>query len=153
MDYQQGPTSAPGYQQTPTPQPGALPETQPATEPRTGLDKDEDEVFASVEDAQSALARAQAELDGLTLSAPARRRPATASAGASTPPAPKASEAPLTKADTRCESACKAFASLRRAADGVCRLTSESDARCTKARAIVKQSESRVAACGCQEPE
>jgi hypothetical protein len=55
----------------------------------------------------------------------------------------------LTQGDPRCERACKAFSSLRRAADGVCRLAGDGDARCVRARGIVKDNEARVATCKC----
>jgi hypothetical protein len=150
------PAESPGYG-TPSQQPGYPEPAQPSAPPMpttesqpksSSLPKDEDAAFSSVEEAQAALDRAREELDGMSAVA---KKPQASGPGATTPPA-KASEAPLAGADSRCANACRAFASLKRAADGVCRLTDETDARCTKARAIVKQNEPRVAACSCQEP-
>lgn len=50
---------------------------------------------------------------------------------------------------TPCELACRALASMKRAADAVCRLAGETDPRCTDARRRVSESETRVAACSC----
>lgn len=49
----------------------------------------------------------------------------------------------------RCDIACKAFASLERAADAVCRLAGEQDARCKHARHLVDVNRQRVASCHC----
>jgi hypothetical protein len=56
---------------------------------------------------------------------------------------------PLSTGDARCAQACKAFFSLKRAADAVCRLAGDKDARCTRARGVVKENEGRVQACSC----
>jgi hypothetical protein len=61
-----------------------------------------------------------------------------------------AAPAPLASGDARCPKACKAFASLERAGDAICRLAGENDARCTRAKDVVKQNATRVAACGCE---
>jgi hypothetical protein len=57
---------------------------------------------------------------------------------------------PLAAGDARCADACKAMESLRRAAAAVCRLAGEENARCARAKGIVKDSEARVAACKCE---
>jgi len=151
------PAESPGYAAPPAPQGYEQPTAQPATpptsttetQPKTGsLDKDHETIFSTVEEAQAALDRAREELEGLTAVA---KKPQTSGPGATPPPA-KASDTPLARSDSRCANACRAFASLKRAADGVCRLTGESDARCTKARTIVKQNELRVASCSCEDP-
>lgn len=59
--------------------------------------------------------------------------------------------APLASGDARCPKACKAFASLERAGDAICRLAGDKDARCTRARDVIKQNATRVAACGCED--
>jgi hypothetical protein len=48
-----------------------------------------------------------------------------------------------------CENACRALASMKRAADAICRLAGSGDARCTDAQRKVESSVSRVAVCGC----
>src|SRR5262245_29060621 len=80
--------------------------------------------YASVEDAERDLERARRELVGVT----EKNRRET-----------KKSEepAPMGGAESECGNACKAFASLRRAANAVCRLTNETDARCVRARSVV----------------
>lgn len=57
---------------------------------------------------------------------------------------------PLAAGDSRCPEACKAMDSLRRAAAAVCRLAGDGNGRCTRAKNIVKESESRVAVCKCE---
>jgi hypothetical protein len=57
----------------------------------------------------------------------------------------------LSAGDKRCDEACLAFASLKRAADAICRLAGDSDARCTRAKRIVDSSESKLKACSCEE--
>ncbi len=49
--------------------------------------------------------------------------------------------APAAAADkeSRCATACKAFASLKRAADAVCRLAGDDDARCDHAKKLVER--------------
>ena len=52
--------------------------------------------------------------------------------------------------ERNCATACRAFASLRRAADAICRLAGPGEqARCARARGTVTDSERRVAGCGC----
>ncbi len=58
---------------------------------------------------------------------------------------------PLASGDKRCDQACLAFASLKRAADAICRLAGDTDARCTRAKRIVDDNESKVKACSCEE--
>jgi hypothetical protein len=48
-----------------------------------------------------------------------------------------------------CETSCRALASMKRAADAICRMAGEGDARCGDARKKVEASTARVAACGC----
>jgi hypothetical protein len=71
-------------------------------------------------------------------------------------PAPAASApaaGPLAQGTDRCANACRAFASLERAAAAICRLTKDTDARCKRAQEIVKQNGARVAVCQCDESE
>jgi hypothetical protein len=60
---------------------------------------------------------------------------------------------PLADGDARCGDACRAMESLRRAAEAVCRLAGEANERCSRAQKVVKDSEKRVAACGCEKPK
>ncbi len=57
----------------------------------------------------------------------------------------------LATGDKRCDEACLAFASLKRAADAICRLAGDSDARCTRAKRIVDDNETKLKACSCEE--
>lgn len=61
-----------------------------------------------------------------------------------------ASATALSDGDARCDRACQAFASLERAADGICRLAGESDQRCSRARSRVKDHAGRLKACECK---
>ena len=54
--------------------------------------------------------------------------------------------------DTPCVTACKAIASMRRAAQAVCRLAGDDTERCKKAQTLLDESEKRVAACQCPPP-
>lgn len=114
---------------------------------------------ATLAEAEQLLASAQAELDRLALNephAPAAGAPAPATAA---PEAPrdqaerreKSAEAEATPAPkpNPCETACRAFASLERASDAVCRLDGEDGQRCHRARQIRDGAAQRVASCGC----
>ena len=113
----------------------------------------QDESFTTLDEAERALAVAEGELASLfappaPAEAPAAPPPPPAAGGAS---APKGAEAEAEKKPaSRCELACKAFSSLGRAAEAVCRLAGEQDARCSRARGAVDDNRRRVASCGCQ---
>lgn len=51
-----------------------------------------------------------------------------------------------------CTRACNAFRSLRRAADALCELAGEDDARCSSARGKVSDNQSRISNAGCSCP-
>jgi type IV secretory pathway VirB10-like protein len=123
-------TPEPAQNQAPPP-PAGLPSggAQPAT-PADKKALDQPVEYQSVEEAEKALTGAKTELDKLLTKA---------SGGADR----------LSTDDARCENACKAFSSMKRAGDAVCRLAGDSDPRCKKARTLVKGSESRVAVCKC----
>jgi hypothetical protein len=134
----------------------------PASEAEAPLD--------TLANAEAALAQRQVELDTLFPTpgggeaAPSVELPAAS--GTTTPaPAPPAAPAdqPLQtdrkaeraatgsasrSSDDRCARACKAFASLSRAADAVCRLSEEKE-RCERARRVRDENAKRVAVCGC----
>jgi hypothetical protein len=149
------------------------PASAPATEmaaPGAPGGADEPQTLA---EAEARLDRARADLDQLALN-DAAAPPAAAGAAAPTTapappaPAPKAAaprdearaadkaeaEAPeRTRANpvNACDTACKAFSSLSRASDAVCRLDSEGGKRCERARQIQQDASRRVASCGCSQ--
>ena len=150
------------------PPPGAA---EPAT---TAQDEREPTTLA---EAEALLEKARGDLDRLALNEPAAPPPAAAppaAAGAATPssvptPAPRmeaeradksaadsasssergAEEAPRAKEVSACETACKAFSSLSRASDAVCRLDEGGGQRCERAKKIREDASRRVASCGC----
>ncbi|HYJ10714.1 MAG TPA: hypothetical protein VEX18_16945 [Polyangiaceae bacterium] len=115
---------------------------------------------ATLAEAEQLLARAQAELDRLALNepqSPAAGAPAAATASP-VPPRDQAerdeksaaqAEAAPTPPPSPCDNACRAFASLERASDAVCRLDGEDGQRCSRARQIRDGAARRVASCGC----
>jgi hypothetical protein len=44
------------------------------------------------------------------------------------------------------------MSSMRRAVEAICRMAGDADARCTDARKTLKDSEAKVAGCGCAAP-
>jgi hypothetical protein len=121
-------------------------------------DSEDDAALATLEEAEAALARAKAELETALLTdrdkakggegapatgAPARRRPARAEES-------EAKSAQAQKTVSPCANACRAFASLERAAAAVCRLAGDANERCSRARRVVADSEERVTTCRCQ---
>lgn len=121
-------------------------------------------------EAEALLERSRADLDRLALNDAPPAPPAAAGAAA---PAAQAAPAPAPQAAPRdearsadkaaessperaqakeasaCETACKAFSSLSRASDAVCRLDAEGGKRCERARQIQQDASRRVASCGC----
>lgn len=92
--------------------------------------------------AEKALAQAESEL---TLALNGGTSP-----GAS-PSSPRAEGKRSAELATRdCSTVCRAFESLKRASQAICRLAGDSDGRCTRARSTVTTQQSRVASCGCQ---
>jgi len=139
--------AAPGLGPTQAPAGGAPPPPSEATE-----DIGEAEDLDTIEQAQALLARAEQELESFYGQASQRKEraagaPSPASAGAAARP-PVRSRPP-----SPCASACRAFASLDRAAGAVCRLAGESDARCLRAKKSVKENAQRVASCSCPRAE
>jgi len=106
-----------------------------------------------LESAQAELERSRVELNR-ALAGPAPRpssgggAPAAASRGAAADAAPPA-KAEKKSAESSCATACRAFASLERAASAVCRITGEKDGRCSHAHAVVSDAKQRVAVCTC----
>jgi hypothetical protein len=132
--------------------------TQAATEEREP---------ATLADAEARLESARADLDRLALNQPEALQSEAAGAAAPPPaaapsPAPSRDEArradksaaddaekPQAKEVSACETACKAFSSLTRASDAVCRLDTEGGRRCERAQQIRQDASRRVASCGC----
>lgn len=146
-----------------------------ASEPRASSDGAD--ALASLEAAEAELEQARRELETSTAafgvaSAPAAATGAAAPTAQAAPPAERdAAEASKPKkrdaadqaeagraeqAESRatapppCVTPCKAFASLLRAKDAVCRLDAPNGARCARAESIVREAESRVASCACE---
>lgn len=124
----------------PAPAGGAPPSSlEPEPAPKRGGLARTDEDFSSIAEAEKAFAESSQDLDKLL-------GPLAKQIGGRAP-------APLASGDTRCPRACKAFDSLRRSGDAICRLAGDADARCTRARDVVEKNKSRVAACGCDTAE
>ena len=118
---------------------------------------------ATLADAEALLEKARSELDALALNEPAAPVAAGAPGAATSPQKATASEArraeksaaeaaPAAQAPkdaSPCEVACKAFASLVRASDAVCRLDTDGGKRCERAQRIRGDAQVRVAGCGC----
>jgi hypothetical protein len=144
------------------------PASAPAPEPAPAREGEKDS--SALEESQSAgrdeLASAQTELEAahreLELALGAVRASKPAATGGAAPPAARAprpadaaDDSPKSKAEKKssesnCQTACRAFQSLGRAAGSICRLTGDGDERCSHARGIVAQAERRVTACGCK---
>ena len=111
---------------TPAKQP--VPAQQPAGQPGS-VGQDEGAELTTVEAAEAEFARVERELDGLW-------------GGADKP------EAKDDRAN-RCETSCKAFLSLERAAAAICRLAGDADQRCAGAKKTVEKNRQRIAECAC----
>jgi hypothetical protein len=114
----------------------------------------------TLEEAEAALERARAELSALTVAEGPR-----AAEGA--PLSPRITTAPAEPAQKRedsaaeesagaaqrprdpCAAACRAFGSLLRAKDAVCRLEAPRGQRCARAEDVVRDAEGRVRSCAC----
>jgi hypothetical protein len=154
-------STAPTQDEERAPTPAAAPPPAPALAPE-GLDQPKSaaatEDLSTLEAAERALNQAKADLDRLALAGPTpelgrnadgaekkdARRGAPSAAGASAP----AASAP----SGQCEDACRAFASLTRAASAVCRLDGDGGSHCSHAKSVVTESQRRVASCTCPAP-
>lgn len=121
---------------------------------------------ATLAEAEALLDKARADLDQLALNEPGSAAPITAGAPEPAPPPAAASRAEekrsADKADEAataapkkemnpCETACKAFSSLERASDAVCRLdTDGSGKRCARAKQIREDAARRISSCSCK---
>jgi hypothetical protein len=127
------------------------------------LTAEQDAEPTTLADAEAMLEKARAELDKLALNDVRSQPPgAPAPAAAAPSPTPKPetrraekssasqkAEAAAAKPANPCETACKAFSSLTRASDAVCRLDGGDGKRCERARRIHEDAAQRVASCGC----
>ncbi len=125
----------------PAPPPPAAP--QGLDEKKSNRQKDESE-FSSLEDAERALNQAKADLDRLALAEP---EPALSRKSDSKPARAPSAAAP--KASNVCEDACRAFSSLTRAANAVCRLDGSKGSHCSRAKQVLEGAQQRVASCSC----
>lgn len=149
--------------------PAAAPAQETTGSPGTLSSEPEPQTLA---DAEALLEKSRADLDRLALNEPApppavaagAAAPTSAPAPAPEPAAPKAAprdearsadkaeaEAPRAQAKevNACETACKAFSSLTRASDAVCRLDAPDGQRCARARQIQQDASRRVSSCSC----
>jgi hypothetical protein len=92
----------------------------------------------TIEEAQAQLEQARAQLPGAPVD---RSTPATTA----TPDSATGGAG----ATTACGNACGAMVSMHHAVDAICRIAGDADARCTDARRTMKDSETKVAGCGC----
>jgi len=116
-----------------------------APAPAAPAAKEESREPTSIEEAQAQLERARAQLRGQ-----APLAPTTATTGAAAESAPAGGATPTAESPpSRCGNACGAMSSMRRAVDAICRMAGETDARCADARRTLKDSETKVAGCGC----
>ncbi len=122
----------------PPPPPGASPVPGPAKKSEAekrkttdALKQDRADGFGSLSEAEAAFAKAKTDLESLVVVGD--------------------KAVALSGGDSKCERACRAFSSLERAADGICRIAGDDDARCGKARGVVNEHRPRVSACGCED--
>jgi cytoskeletal protein RodZ len=134
-----------GYATPPPAAPAPPAERAPASSTASREELAKEKEPETLAEAEAALAKAREDLR-LAWAEPSRGR--SQGAGAQ-PRAADEGEAKAAKAESRCGSACRAFASLGRAAGAVCRLAGESTERCTRAKHVVAESEQRVSVCGC----
>jgi hypothetical protein len=115
----------------------------------SSLDRDEGPPLTTLQAAETEFARVERQLDALWTPAapsasPAPEAPGKAGSEAQQPEAKASDDLAL-----RCETACKAFLSLERAAAAICRLGGEADARCTRAKSTVEKNRQRISECAC----
>jgi hypothetical protein len=94
---------------------------------------------ANVEEAERTLSDAENDLNATLFEGGAQPSPEESRDVSPSPPAPPGEPQPMAEADSerrqqRCTRACKALASMERAADGLCELTGDGDDRCESAR-------------------
>ena len=102
---------------------------------------------SSIEEAQAQIADARSALGGAGKAVAAESAPGDASMKTTEEKKPSADAAKESK--DSCQSPCRAIASMRRAVGALCRMAGDEDARCLDAKRTLKESETRVAPCGC----
>jgi hypothetical protein len=155
----EGVTSAAGYAAEPAPPAAPAPAPQGLSEPkRAEAAQDRDEELTTLEGAERALNQAKSDLDRLALAEPAPAPPSRAAGRAEKKDSSRGASAAGAAAPTtsgpsaQCDNACRAFASLTRAANAVCRIDGDGGAHCTHAKRVVSDSERRVSSCTCPAP-
>ena len=125
-------------------------------EPSKRKSADLDQEFSSLEAAERALNQAKADLDRLALAAPSPTVGRSAASDGATEKkekpraqAPQAGAAASSGPNVLCENACRAFSSISRAANAVCRMDGDSGAHCSHAKRVLADSQLRVASCSC----
>lgn len=103
---------------------------------------DQDGTPDTVEKAKAQLERARAQLE--TAGAHVESQPTVANGGSQPKPTPP-------QVENECSRLCRAFDSMRRAQDAICRLAGEEDPQCADAKKVVADSAQRVAKCGCRQ--
>ena len=117
----------------------------------------------TVEEAQSQIARARADLGGAPTGSGGSGTGADSTASTSTdakadaskkPSSPQSrpsagAEPPREASPDACANPCRALTSMRRAVSALCRLTGDTDNRCSDARRTLSESEGRVRPCKC----
>ncbi len=136
--------------------PAAAPTPQGLDQPSRTESSAKDEEFTNLEAAERALNQAKSDLDRLALA----EAPVQVGRAAPTDGAPKAEKktahaasagaAASSAPNALCDNACRAFASLSRAASAVCRLDGDGGSHCSRAKKVVADSQQRVASCACQ---
>jgi hypothetical protein len=137
---------------------GSAPPASPADSQPSSLRGEES--YATVDEAEQGLRRAQAELTAAFGAAPATGDAAGASPspppaeppspGPARPPAaPPAGPAAQAQEAAPCATACRAFTSMTKAADTICRLAGQTDDRCTKAQKSLEEARSSLRTCVC----
>jgi hypothetical protein len=145
-------TSAPDPVQGAPPPMAPSDESAPQTlaEAEAALERARSELLAVVPGVP--LAAAAPSMDrAVPESAPAEREEDASSAGGAEVPKAQRSEgyAEHKRDAAPCETACKAFVSLQRARDAVCRLEEPRGPRCERAEGIVRDAEGRMPSCVC----
>lgn len=141
--------------------PVAAPAPAPPGSPQ-GLEqpksKAAEEEFNDLEAAERALNQAKADLDRLALAEPTPSvgRNATLDRAAEKKESKPVARAPSaagaaapSKSTALCEEACRAFSSLSRAANAVCRLDGNGGTHCSRAKHVLADAQQRVASCSC----
>jgi len=110
-----------------------------AKEPERSVDQDG--TPATVDEAKAQLERSRAQLE--SAGSRVESQPTVSNGGSQPKPAPP-------QVENECARICRAFDSMRRAQDAICRLAGEDDPQCADAKKVVADSAQRVARCGCR---